>query len=268
MDRTELKNVVLEKLAESNKDSGETEVATQEVETETEVVDETKANEEVKAESEAKPEKKTGLQKRLDKLHREKMEAIERATLLEEQLEKAKAVKEPSKESDGELELDDASKQYLERVVKGLLESQLKEKEELTFKQKVVEEKKSYTKEFESKLLESFANDFDEDTGFFSDASITKMQALNEQFEANPKWWLDAINEYGVETAHTLATLGKMTPSVKPKQDSVDKILEKERLTKTVNPSSSNVTEKVQKREGENKKSFLNRIIMDAVKKT
>lgn len=268
MEKGELQKAVLAKMAESDvktqevtDDSGKKSlevVKTDEVSKETESGTEEKATE----------DKKTGFQKRLDRLHREKMEAIEAAKALQAQLEELKAqktVKSEESETDSEFELDENSKKYLERVVSGLLESQLKQKEELENQQRIQTERQMLTKEFESTMLKEFANEFDEEGGYFSDEAVEKMQKLHNQFQTNPKWWLDAMKNYGVDKAYTLATLGEITPKVESKKDSVDKILEKERLMKTLTPESSNVKETIKMQAGESKKNFLNRIVSKAI---
>jgi len=268
MNKADLQKVVLEKLAETDEGKPEVSGETQEAETEVkEEIKDEKPESTTETEEEVKPEKKSGLQKRLDKLTRDKHELLERAELAEKKLADEKKVKESSTDSDEELPLDEPSKKYLERVVKGLLDSQLKERENLDNQNRVANEKQEFNKQFEGKLLEAFSGEFDEDTGYFSETAISKMNKLHEQFETNPKFWLDAMENYGVDKTYTLATLGEISPKVEKKKDSVDKILEKERLAKSVTPSSSNVTERVQRREGENKRSYLGRIVANAMDK-
>jgi len=266
-----LNKAVLDKLAESDELSGEGQVEEAKVDDTTEPVAEQQNTEEqadATPEQTSDKEKKTGLQKRLDKLHRDKMAEKERADALEAKLKELEdKASKPSIEGDEDLALDEASKKYLEKLVEGVLESQIKQREERTKQEQLMSEQKQFTQKFEQKVVEAYANEFDEETGMFSDKAIAKMQKLHEQFQASPKFWLDAMEKYGVDKTYDLATLSDLPTAMSPKKDSVDKILEKERLMKSVQPSSSNVVERVQKQEGENQRSFLSRIISNAADK-
>jgi hypothetical protein len=217
-------------------------------------------------------EKKSGLQKRLDRLHREKMEAIEKANKeAERAMELEKKLNSKSQSNNDELEddfdLDEKSKQYIDKLVAGILESQLKKKEEEEKNKQIQSEKKKLTEEFENKLFKSFEKDFDEETGSFSEQAIEKMQKIYERFQGEPKFWLKAIDTYGIDRVYDLATLKEMPTAMTPRKDSVDKIMEKERLTKSLNSSSSNVSEDLSKRKDETQKSYLERIISNAMDK-
>ena len=264
-----LNKAVLDKLAESDKLSGEGQVEEAKVE-QTEPVAEQQNTEEAEAtpEQTSDKEKKTGLQKRLDKLHRDKMAEKERADALEAKLKEleSKTTNQGIK-GDEEQTLDEEGRKIIEKIVEGVLESQIKQREERTKQEQLMSEQKQFTQKFEQKVLEAYANEFDEESGLFSDKAISKMQKLHEQFQTSPKFWLDAMDKYGVDKTYELATLSDLPTAMSPKKDSVDKILEKERLMKSVQPSSSNVVERVQKQEGENQRSFLSRIISNAADK-
>jgi hypothetical protein len=217
-------------------------------------------------------DKKSGLQKRLDRLHREKMEAIEKANKEAEramELEKKLNAKSQSKdnESEDDFDLDEKSKQYIDKLVAGILESQLKKKDEEEKAKQIQADNKKLSEEFENKLFKAFEKDFDEDSGTFSDEAIEKMKKIYERFQSEPKFWLKAIDTYGIDRVYDLATLKEMPTAMTPKKDSVDKIIEKERLTKSLNSGSSNVSEDISKRKDETQKSYLERIIANAIDK-
>jgi hypothetical protein len=234
-----LNKAVLEKLAESEQLSGEGQVEEATVEQTEPVAEQQNTEEQADAtpEQTSDKEKKTGLQKRLDKLHRDKMAEKERADALEAKLREleSKQSKPSIQEGDEDIALDETSKKYLEKLVEGVLESQMKQREERAKQEQLMSEQKQFTEKFEQKVLEAYANEFDEKTGMFSDKAISKMQKLHEQFQASPKFWLDAMEKYGVEKTYDLATLSDLPTAMSPKKDSVDKILEKERLMKSVN---------------------------------
>lgn len=217
-------------------------------------------------------DKKSGLQKRLDRLHREKMEAIEKANKEAEramELEKKLNAKSQSKDNEYEddFDLDEKSKQYIDKLVAGILESQLKKKDEEEKAKQIQADNKKLSEEFENKLFKAFEKDFDEDSGTFSDEAIEKMKKIYERFQSEPKFWLKAIDTYGIDRVYDLATLKEMPTAMTPKKDSVDKIIEKERLTKSLNSGSSNVSEDISKRKDETQKSYLERIIANAIDK-
>lgn len=218
-------------------------------------------------------DKKSGLQKRLDRLHREKMEAIEkankeaeRAKELEEKLN-SKTKQTPDNYDDDGFELDEKSKQYIDKLVAGILESQLKKKDEEEKAKQIQADNKKLSEEFENKLFKAFEKDFDEDSGTFSDEAIEKMKKIYERFQSEPKFWLKAIDTYGIDRVYDLATLKEMPTAMTPKKDSVDKIIEKERLAKSLNSGSSNVSEDLSKRKDESQKTYLERIISNAMDK-
>lgn len=217
-------------------------------------------------------EKKTGLQKRLDRLHREKMEAVEkankeaqRAKELEEKLNNK--LKSNANNDEFDFDLDEKSKEYIDKLVAGLLESQLKKKEEEEKNKQIQSDKKKLTEEFENKLFKSFSKDFDDETGTFNDDAIEKMQKIYERFQGEPRFWLSAIDTYGIDRVYDLASLKDMPTAMSQKKDSVDKIIEKERLSKSLNSGSSNVSEDTSKRKGETQKSYLERIVASAIDK-
>jgi hypothetical protein len=270
-----LNKAVLDKLAESDGLSGEGQVEEAKVDTTEPVAEQQNTEEQADAtpEQTSDKEKKTGLQKRLDKLHRDKMAEKERA---DAEKERADALEAKLKQLDGKMSdtsieseqtLDEEGKKIIEKIVEGVLESQLKQREERTRREQLIDEQKQLTQRFEHTVLKAFEKEFDEESGMFSEKAIEKMKTLHEQFQASPKFWLSAMDKYGVEKAYDLATLSDLPTAMSPKKDSVDKILEKERLMKSVQPSSSNVVERVQRQSGENQKSYLSRIISSAIDK-
>jgi hypothetical protein len=268
MNREELVKAVQEKLAVSevaNEAPGKetnakptVEVTTEQNQEQPEVVNE-------EANKKADVEKKTALQKRLDKLTREKFEAIERANELQRQLEEKSKPKEEIKSS---LEVDEETNAFLRGLMKEIVSEELTEKQKYLDSQKAKMEQQEIASKFEEKLMLSLANEFSEETGEFSDKAKEIILTISDKFQKDPKWILQALDVYGLEDVYKLLTLSELPVKQVEKKDSIDKLLEKERLMKSAKPDSSNVTQRIEKQAGENNLNFLKRIIGEAAKKT
>jgi hypothetical protein len=219
---------------------------------------------EPEATQKADVEKKTALQKRLDKLTREKFEAIERANELQRQLE---AKSNPKEEIKSALEIDDETNAFLDNFINERVEKKIAERESLTLKQKEQLEQQQIANKFEEKLMLSLTNEFSEDTGEFSDKAKEMILTISDKFQKDPKWVLAAIDAYGIENAYKILTLSDLPEKQVEKKDSIDKLLDKERLMKTAKSSSSNVTQRIEKQQGETPYNFLKRTMMGVADK-
>ena len=265
MDREDLVKAVMAKEA-----VGEVATETTEVKTISEpTLEETNEQKEQpsveqEATQKADVEKKTALQKRLDKLTREKFEAIERANELQRLLEEKS---KPVVEKPTSLEVDDETNAFLDAFINERVEKKIAERESLTQQQKAQLEQQQIASKFEEKLMNSLANEFSEDTGEFSDKAKEMILTISDKFNKDPKWVLAAIDAYGIENAYNILTLSDLPTKEIQKKDSIDKLLDKERLMKSAKSDSSNVTQRVEKKAGESPMNYLKRVMMSAADK-
>jgi len=259
MNRQELVKAVMEKVEQTPTETEN--VSDEAVNTEAEVeTKETKPDDSGEKEKQQEIERKTGLQKRLDKLHREKMEAIERANELQRKLDEKESRKVESDDSERPA-LDEESRELFRTEVLNILN----EFEQKSSQQKAKLEQDKLLEQFNDKIIKSFYNEYDEDSGSYTEAAQESIKAIYDVFSKDPQMWLKAIDKYGIEAVLRIIKQEDLPVAVSKQKDTVDKILEKERLMKTPKADSSNVTEKIERRPGENQKQLLKRIISNAM---
>ena len=265
MNREELVKAVLEKeaVAEVKTEVAEEQKATPTLEVTNEQNEQPSVEQE--ATQKADVEKKTALQKRLDKLTREKFEAIERANELQKLLEAQSKPKQDEPKSS--LEIDDETNAFLDAFINERVEKKIAERESLTKQQQEQLEQQQIASKFEEKLMVSLANEFSEDTGEFTDKAKEMILTISDKFQKDPKWVLAAIDAYGIESAYNILTLSDLPTKEIQKKDSIDKLLDKERLMKSAKSDSSNVTQRVEKKAGESPMNYLKRVMMSAADK-
>jgi hypothetical protein len=137
----------------------------------------------------------------------------------------------------------------------------------LTKQQQEQLEQQQIASKFEEKLMVSLANEFSEDTGEFTDKAKEMILTISDKFQKDPKWVLAAIDAYGIESAYNILTLSDLPTKEIQKKDSIDKLLDKERLMKSAKSDSSNVTQRVEKKAGESPMNYLKRVMMSAADK-